>query len=511
MKISDANGDLSLALSLSKIVTIDAETVILSNTLDRELLYDASIIGIGNQSIIKVIGNINPFDLQGTQRCNIKEVKIEIDANNENDVFKITGNGLGECINNSISCTINTTTNNQGKFTGVRLTSDTSGIYDNNINVNIENCKNGIVLEGITTDSWVTHNLFYGCCIKRFTGTAFLIQENPSTSIINNIITDLRIIDQVDDNIEKIGIRLSGMSNVFSNLQIFNDSTTGIFYWLDLSATNIRSYNNSFIVGGVEGLIKDESNMVNHYFNLNIVKRPYSPTTFDNKFQPIRYGKSFISNILDNNFNRIERYIGQNCSFGKISNSIKITQTSQFGKFYTNLLEPSKYFGKYVTLTMKVKSNYKVFPIIVNSEISFLHGTPNYTQDYEIISVSKKIDNNNLTQVGLVFDVNAPIGSIAEIDWMVVNEGRLSPNENVPNIPYKANGIVKIIDTEDRVPVNHGLPFTIPLDCINISPINNLGQAKKWWIDSSSEGSFYIVVDSAPGAMEAKFAWSIEY
>ncbi|MGE8433478.1 hypothetical protein [Chryseobacterium joostei] len=521
MKVSVVNGDLALALSLSKIVTLDVETVTLTSTLCRKSLYDASIIGIGDLSVIKVVGNINPFDLQGTQRCTIKDVKIIVDENNENDIFKITGNHEGECINNTISCTITpvpeiidavgNTRLPQGKFTGVRLVSETSGVHNNNINVNIENCRNGIVMEAATADAWVTHNLFYGCYIKQFTGTAFSIQEGGSTSIINNIISDLRIVDLAEGNIEKTGIKLSGMANVFSNLQIFNDAKTGTFYWLDLSATDIRSYNNSFIGGGVEGLIKDESKMIDHYFNLNIVKRAHSLTEFDSKFAPIRYGKSVISNILDNNFSRIENYIGQNCSFEKTSNGVKVTQTSQFGKFYVNLLEPSKYFGKYVTVTMKVKSSYKVFPIIVNSAVSFLHGTPNHTQEYEIISVSKRIDNNNLTQIGLVFDVNAPIGSIAEIDWIVVNEGRLSPNENVPNIPYKAKGIAEIIATENKVIVNHGLPFTIPLDCINVSPINNLGQSKKWWIDQSPEGKFSIFVDSAPGAELAKFAWNIEY
>lgn len=521
MKVSEVNGDLALALSLCKVVTIDIETVTLTTTLCRKLLYDASIIGIGDLSVIKVVGNINPFDLQGTQRFTIKNVKIIVDENNENDIFKITGNNEGECINNTISCTITpipeiidnqgNTRLPQGKFTGVRLVSAKSGVHHNNINVNIENCKNGIVMEASTAEAWVTHNLFYGCYIKQFTGTAFTIQEGGSTSIINNIISDARIVDLAEGNLEKTGIKLSGMANTFSNLQIFNDAKTGTFYWLDLSATDIRSYNNSFIGGGVEGLIKDEAKMIDHYFNLNTVKRAHSLTEFDSKFAPVRYGKSVISNILDNNFSRIENYIGQYCSFEKMGNGVKVTQTSQFGKFYVNLLEPSKYFGKYITVTMKVKSTYKVFPVIVNSDESFLHGTPNHTQDYEIISVSKKIDNNNLTQVGLVFDVNAPVGSIAEIDWIVVNEGRLSPNENVPNIPYKAKGIAEIMPAESRIIVNHGLPFTIPLDCINVSPINNLGQSKKWWIDSSSQGSFSIFVDSAPGTTGAKFAWNTEY
>lgn len=57
--------------------------------------------------------------------------------------------------------------------------------------------------------------------------------------------------------------------------------------------------------------------------------------------------------------------------------------------------------------------------------------------------------------------------------------------------------------------VQHFLSYTPPIEAIFVTPVNNLGNATKWWISNVTKNTFRINVDVDPGATTAKFAWLV--
>lgn len=59
------------------------------------------------------------------------------------------------------------------------------------------------------------------------------------------------------------------------------------------------------------------------------------------------------------------------------------------------------------------------------------------------------------------------------------------------------------------ISVTHGLSVTPTADKIKLTPTNNLGNATKYWIGSTSSSTFQIYVDINPAGSGATFAWSV--
>jgi hypothetical protein len=73
-----------------------------------------------------------------------------------------------------------------------------------------------------------------------------------------------------------------------------------------------------------------------------------------------------------------------------------------------------------------------------------------------------------------------------------------------------ANGAVAIDAAAVSATVTHGLLRKPALSEIQLTPLNNLGSATKFWASNPTSTTFSVNVDVAPGASQAKFAWRAE-
>lgn len=71
------------------------------------------------------------------------------------------------------------------------------------------------------------------------------------------------------------------------------------------------------------------------------------------------------------------------------------------------------------------------------------------------------------------------------------------------------SGTARIAGAAQSVKVAHGLQITPRLSDIAVTPANNLGGARKFWIAHPTATDFEISVDTPPGAAGAEFAWQI--
>ena len=71
-------------------------------------------------------------------------------------------------------------------------------------------------------------------------------------------------------------------------------------------------------------------------------------------------------------------------------------------------------------------------------------------------------------------------------------------------------GTATVISGNTTTVVNHGLARTPAVKDIRVTPINNLGNASKFWISGVSSAQFTINVDSNPGATTATFSWQAD-
>jgi hypothetical protein len=526
VSIEKYGNNLKTALENETFVSIPKGTFE-SEPLTRLLLWGKKIKGVGRQSVLKFTGNVIPFDMDAIRECDIEDIKVIVDATNTQDVFKITGSITNEAINNNIkNVWIDTVNSTQGQYTGIRLLSTPTGVYRNTIiNPSIENCKNGILLEATDNGAWTSHNSIVNPYILKFTNIALGLLENPMTTVINNTVSSPRILDWTSENIERTGVKISGMSNSITDIQIFNDGASGTFNAFDFTDIGIRSYNNS-ITGAAEGLIKGEENIINHIFDVNMVKRKNSSDT-NLSSDPIRLSKTLASNLINNyNFmNGISPWLNQNTT-SIISNSenkeyhskhVVITKSADGSAiFYLDFPSKDLFTGKYLTFTASIKSAHKVFVFIDEGVPGFLRGSYHTgSGNTEILSVSKKIvggDVNDVVRVAIGFDNSVAVGSMIEVEWTNANYGRISPSTPMPSQPnyvHKNKGIATIPSGSTWIGVQHGLGATPKIEDISVTPNNNLGNATKYWVDLASANVFYIYVNVDP-TTDATFLWKAE-
>ena len=72
-----------------------------------------------------------------------------------------------------------------------------------------------------------------------------------------------------------------------------------------------------------------------------------------------------------------------------------------------------------------------------------------------------------------------------------------------------ARNQANILDTTTSITVTHGVVGSASwgYQQIMVCPINNLGNATKWWVSNQTATGFRINVDVDPGASQAQFVW----
>ena len=61
------------------------------------------------------------------------------------------------------------------------------------------------------------------------------IIEPPNTLVIQNVISNCRILDWTTLNVVRTGIKIGGGFNSITNTQMFNDGPSGTFYCFDFT------------------------------------------------------------------------------------------------------------------------------------------------------------------------------------------------------------------------------------------------------------------------------------
>ena len=521
VSIAKYANNLNTALASETFISIP-EGMFTVTPLTRLSLAGKKIKGAGKKSILKFVGDVVCFDIDGIQDCYIEDLQVVVDAINTKDVFRISGLSNESLKNRVSNCWINTADGTEGLYTGVRFISNIFGVYQNTVtNPEIENCKNGVLFEAIGSTAWTTHNLVANPYIKKFTGTAIGFNENPATMIINNIVSNPRIIDWTAQNIERIGVRISGMSNAITNVEIFNDGTSGTFYAFDLTEIGVRSYNNT-ITGGAEGLIKGEENIVNHIFDVNMVKRKNALDT-NLSSDPIRLSRGIVANLISNyNFMNGLGWVATNLTAVKtasinkeyFSKNITLTKTANGSKFVLNLPKPELFVGKYITFTVAIKSSFKAFVHIDEGAPGFLRGSYHTGSGAtEILSVSRKIVGGGVVQIAIDFDDTVANGSTLEAEWVCVNYGRLSPNVPLPtltNYVDKNKGTSIIPAGLVFVVISHGLDITPNIEDISITPNGWWDTVTQYWVSEVTATTFKLQSNAASGAGGFNFSWKAE-
>lgn len=347
------NNNIQEAINNNKSILLTEDLYEITNTITG--LEGKTIKGIEGKTKIKFIGDIDCFDLTGIQNCNIQDLEIIVDTNNTRNVFKGVGQGR-YCYGNTIKNISIKTNGGVGRYTGILLKAETSGVYKNQfINISIYNCLYGVVLGG--GGKWVNMNTFDKISIIGYiNGIIF----NATNDILNNTFirpmledTNTKNADGVD--VDRIALKIEGRWNDIISPLIFNDGYGGIHYTLVL---NEKSVMNSVTGGHLEGRVQGEEYLVFNNINTGLVDRD-NFTTSSNQMLYNNYGKVRKVNILKNSNlkvnseNLIDNWVVQNMTIEKT-----IDEKSTIG-YVTKLKGPTSATNSNIAQTIEGYEQYK--------------------------------------------------------------------------------------------------------------------------------------------------------
>jgi hypothetical protein len=525
--IADDTNAVIAAINAGKVIYFPPGTYKMTAMIPLASLQNKILRGSGDATVIQFIGDIIGFQFHSITNCLVSDMKVLVDPTNTNNVFSIRANTTNVMFIAIRNVKIDTKDGSLGLYTGVRLYSNTSfGVFRNLIdNVQVDNCKDGIVLETGGNAAWITHNVIHNIYINRFSGLATGFKESLNSNMLNNTIAFPRILDQniTDPNNVRTAIKITGQSNSVVAPQIFNDGQYGTFYAFDFTDDGAHNIGNSVIGGGGEGLIKSERIMLNNYFDCTLIKRKNALQTF--LYTPIKKYTPNIANIIKNyNWKTgLSPWVVENGS-ASIQNSIQynhyshyafVTKTANDCKLYLDLPVKALFADRLLTFTAAVRSSVKCYVLIDEGSPGYQSGTYHSGGgDLELLSVTKKIvGGGSVVRVAVFFDNSVANGSTMTIDWVCANYGATAPNYPISadtNYTDKNKGNASILSGQTAVTVTHELNVTPSLQDIRVTPTNSLGSASKYWISNPTATTFQINVNVDPGVSGAAFVWNID-
>lgn len=143
---------------------------------------------------------------------------------------------------------------------------------------------------------------------------------------------------------------------------------------------------------------------------------------------------------------------------------------------------------------------------------------PEYTANNAIFVIGGKDHEITGNEIPLatgssVIRLDATIGGTVRLfDNYVPAGGMLVSAPSVMarnNIGYRTenNGTATVPNGQTTVDVNHGLSRAPDLADISVTPIDDMGDATKFWVSNPTATTFTLHVDVDPGASGASFAW----
>ncbi|WP_308779649.1 BppU family phage baseplate upper protein [uncultured Clostridium sp.] len=529
--IEKYNNNLVQALRNEKGVRISNQDIILTESLTPELLNGKSILGTSKNSRIIVQGNISPFKLHGINKnTEIRNVSIIVEESNTNAIFDINTNNVTTSDILIENVYLGTKNNGDGNYTGILMYDNTDkGIYKNTFsNIQIANSKVAIHLkaenlpDGQVTP-WITHNKFENIYINLFGSIGLNIEElNGGTIAVNDF--DLRI-NQKSFVHDTRAIIVGGTENAI-HYEYFEDGgfdpKGGVNYGLSIKETSVRNT----IKGYNEGPFENYNYLTNNILELNGIKRVLDVSP---NYVPHMNVYSNICNLIKNyNFESgVQGWVTQETTptLAKGTNStfrnvMKYTTTPTSTSIMRQIPFGTHFRGKYITFTVKVKSDKKVCVIIDESpsvdQQDFIVGSYHYgTNQSELLTVTKKInDGTNLT-LSIMNDTPNEVANI-EVEWVCLTEGVVSPVNPVKGDSHyvsRSHGIATIRTNEKNIVVNHGLDVTPSYNEIYLTPVYwGHNTSSRYWISDINETSFKINIDTAVQLNDdiVQFAWNID-
>lgn len=528
VSIAKYNNNLLLALASESNIFIPEGTYEVTATLTSDLLHGKTIKGVSRKSILHFVGDIDCLQLYGINIPTlIEDITISVDNNNTHNAVIVSPDNIVRVSEIRMKgIFINTISGTMGNYIGLKLL-DTSGqgIYKTSYDdIEIKNCKIGLVLETnllspATVAGWITHNLFTGLYINLYSDTAIKFIQSLG-SITANSISNARInLGPVGTTTDKTMFKVAGMNNFITDLVFFNDSSDNCtVYSCDFSDD---TSNSNYITGYFEGLIKNEKNIINHYFNVLGMK----------DINGLSYNYIPYQNYNNNITNLIKNYNFENGLYGWTASGATATIDKTINSFFTNSAKlvstgsaidlhkdipvPSKFVGKYATFTAKVTSNCKCYTLIDEGvpgmSIGSYHSGNNTS---EIISVTKKITGGGIVRVLVGIGSGVLTGNYINVEWVCLNIGIMSPTNPVTAKTHYISsnkGIATIEANTTEVIVNHGLDITPNYEDFHISNRYNFNAspATKVWVSLVTSTTFTITVDTVFTEM-IQFCWDVD-
>lgn len=101
------------------------------------------------------------------------------------------------------------------------------------------------------------------------------------------------------------------------------------------------------------------------------------------------------------------------------------------------------------------------------------------------------------------------IGNVGKSSGLMIGGAdNIYARGNSPEIWVDENrGTATVSTGSTSITVSHGLSVEPALNCISVTPINDMGSATKFWITKTSATEFDINVDQDPSSSNARFVW----
>lgn len=505
-----ATEELNTVLSSSDYVVVEEGTFNVTQTITNVL--NKTIVGIDrNKSILK-LSDTAFFNLLNADNFNMKNLTIQVSLTNTNTILQVSvQNHLNNnsTSNMEIDVVINAPDPNNinnlfpvGQYTGLSVEAvGSNGLYGCKFKVDIMNPATGFKVIShtpSTNDGWITLNEFNLYVSNYSTMGVDLETANFFTNRFH-----LRLEDQATTTRTAIKFGANVVRNIIESVVLFYDGSSGLTaVYCDPTAQN-NEITSGYIEGNITNYFQLTQNNKAQFTWVNGANasrtaggtyvRNIAPV-FNNIFNNGNFSDASLKNYTEANGATKLLVADTTADLGQL---LRITNGANNSYLYlTTLLSLSAMLNNFVTVTVKCRTTSTNFRVAISKGGSTVGGEYHSgSGQWEIITCYSFIDSS-ATDFKPLLQLNDPInGKTADVAWVVVNIGSLTPNQYVPCIlPSGVSGKFTLNSATTSVTITHGLSYT-PYTVV-CTPQGNVGNC---WVTNITSTQFTFNCATAPG------------